>query len=97
LQRCSGAAADGDDEDIALETCEVRCSSAEKDRFIVGQPGKNVYGSSYHVREPETRTIAMTFPDFVECLQKWKASEKVFLQVRDRQLIRRDRDRRCLN
>ena len=79
MQKCSGDAAN--DEGNA-KLCYVSCSSAEKDRFFLGQPAKNVYGSGYHVREPETRTIQMTFADFTECLLKWHASEKVFLKVR---------------
>lgn len=34
----------------------------------------------YHVREPETQALDMSFPDFVQCSQQWRA-RRLFLRV----------------
>lgn len=55
-------------------------SSGKKNRFILGDLSKNIYGTNYHVREPETRAMSLTMPDFQECFTKW-TTERVFLKV----------------
>ncbi|UPR02111.1 JmjC domain-containing protein [Chloropicon primus] len=62
-------AAAGDEEDV-----EVLCSMDGANRFVRLDGGKNVYGSFYHVREPETIGLGdvTTFGEFVDCAKKWK-------------------------
>lgn len=59
----------------------VFCSDAKRNAFLLGDASRNAYGSHYHVREPETQLLRMTFPGFVESLQAWQ-SRRLLLQVR---------------
>jgi hypothetical protein len=41
---------------------------------------KNQPGSYYHLRKPETSTLAMSFPDWLAAWQSWQHS-RLLLQV----------------
>jgi hypothetical protein len=56
------------------------CSATNRNRFIECNAAKNVYGSMYHVREPETQLLHMSFPEFVNCAERWKM-RNIFLKV----------------
>ncbi|KAK9844525.1 hypothetical protein WJX74_003603 [Apatococcus lobatus] len=57
----------------------VFCSDAKRNAFLLGDSSQNAYGSDYHVREPETQLLHMTFPSFIESLKAWQ-SRKLLLQ-----------------
>ena len=59
----------------------VFCSDARRNAFLIGDLSRNVYGSHYHVREPETQRLTMTFPGFAQSLLAWQ-TRKLLLQVR---------------
>ena len=59
---------------------EVLCAEEESSAYLEHDPEKNVFGSYYHVREPKTRRLPMTFPDFAACLTTW-TSKKLLLKV----------------
>ncbi len=59
----------------------VLCSDSRRQRFYEYDELKNVYGCYYHVREPETQRLEMTFPEFVQCSQRWQA-RRLLLKVR---------------
>uniref|UniRef100_A0A1D1ZXM2 Cupin-like domain-containing protein n=1 Tax=Auxenochlorella protothecoides TaxID=3075 RepID=A0A1D1ZXM2_AUXPR len=42
-------------------------------RLLVCDAEKNIYGSHYHIREPESSTIKLTAAEFVQCARKWKS------------------------
>lgn len=50
---------------------EVLVSDAEKHRFLLYDGRKNLYGSIYHVREPETIHMNMSCEEYAECAKKW--------------------------
>ena len=56
------------------------CSTAAKSRFIAHDAERNLHGSCYHVREPETQRMDMPVHEFVECARTW-ASRRLFLKV----------------
>lgn len=58
----------------------VLCSPAESNRFISTDVSKNIPGSYYHVRKPETSTVQMTFTDWLGCWQSW-TTNRLLLQV----------------
>eukprot|EP00887_Chlorella_sp_A99_P002105 scaffold21.g2105.t1 len=58
----------------------VLCSGARRNRFLEYDDGKNGRASPYHVREPETQRLAMSFPDFAQCAARWQA-RRVFCKV----------------
>lgn len=58
----------------------VLCSPAESNRFISTDISKNIPGSYYHVRKPETSTVQMTFTDWLDCWQSW-TTNRLLLQV----------------
>ena len=64
-----------------LQPLTVLCSDSRRCRFVEYDDLKNVYGSYYHVREPETQRLEMTFPEFVQCTQRWQ-SRRLLLKVR---------------
>jgi hypothetical protein len=59
----------------------VLCSPAESNRFIAADSSKNLPGSYYHVRKPETSVLQMTFDDWLGCWQAW-STNRLLLQVR---------------
>lgn len=58
----------------------VLCSASQKNRFMECDDGKNVFGGLYHVREPESQRLSMTFHEFVQCAQRWQ-TRQVYLKV----------------
>lgn len=54
-----------------MENIQVMCSEPKRNRFIKADPIKNIYGSMYHVREPETRLLAMTISELIDCASTW--------------------------
>ena len=48
----------------APKNAQVLSADAAKARFLHLAPAKNVYGTMYHVREPETVALNMAYPDF---------------------------------
>ncbi|GAB4818813.1 hypothetical protein N2152v2_005859 [Parachlorella kessleri] len=77
LVRAATAAADSP----KLRPLTVLCSDARRCRFMEYEELKNVYGSYYHVREPETQRLEMTFPEFVQCTQRWQ-SRRLLLKAK---------------
>lgn len=70
----SAPAGDDDGEAAAPDPrVSVSCSMDKKNRFVHIDAGKNVYGSFYHVREPETIPLdsLTSFKDFADCAGKW--------------------------
>lgn len=65
---------------------DVLCSDERADAFLEHDSNKNVYGSFYHIREPSTRHLSMSFHDFAGCLTAW-TSKKLLVRVRHRQTI----------
>lgn len=61
---------------------DVLCSEAQKNRFFEFDNEKNIYGTGYYVREPETERIKMNYCDFVESSHAWKTRTLLF-SVRD--------------
>lgn len=59
----------------------VLCSPAGSNRFIAADCNKNLPGSYYHVRKPETSVLQMTFDDWLDCWQAW-STNRLLLQVR---------------
>lgn len=49
----------------------VLVSDAEKHRFFHFDGLKNLYGSIYHVREPETIRMNMSCEEYADCARKW--------------------------
>ena len=59
---------------------QVLCSDDTRHRFFEVDDAKNVYGTGYHLREPETQRLTMKLPEFAECAQTWQC-RRVFLKV----------------
>jgi len=60
---------------------DVRCADASSRAYLDADSTKNACGSHYHVREPATQHLNLTFKDFAECLASWKA-KKLLVRVR---------------
>jgi len=45
---------------------------SDKHRFIECDESKNIFGSDYYIREPETQSLDCTFYEFVQCARAWK-------------------------
>lgn len=58
----------------------VLCSPADHNRFMSADASKNIPGSYYHVRKPETSTVQLTFTDWLDCWQSW-TTNRLLLQV----------------
>lgn len=56
----------------------VLCSTQKHNSFIETDTAKNVFGSYYHVREPQTQELQMTFAEYAECAQKWTTRTVLF-------------------
>ena len=54
------------------------CSEAKRNAFLIGDLGRNAYGSNYHVREPETQRLPMAFPGFVDSIKAWQSRRLLF-------------------
>ena len=61
----------------------VLSSEEKSSAFVEHDETKNGFGSFYHVREPATQRLHLTFSDFIDCLSSWKA-RKAFVRVRKR-------------
>lgn len=59
---------------------EVLCSLQKHNAFIDTATGKNIFGSYYHVREPQTQKLLMTFGEYAQCAKQW-TSKKVMFKV----------------
>ncbi|BDA49058.1 probable hypoxia-inducible factor 1-alpha inhibitor [Coccomyxa sp. Obi] len=59
---------------------EVLSSEEKSSAFVEHDESKNAFGSFYHVREPATQRLHMTFSDFIDCLSTWKA-RKAFVRT----------------
>ena len=64
-----------------LRKVDVLCAEERSSAYLDHDSEKNIYGSFYHVREPKTRKLPMTVPEFVGCLTSW-SSKKLLLKVR---------------
>ena len=58
------------------------CAEERSSAYLEHDLDKNIFGSFYHVREPKTRRLPMTVPDFAVCLTSW-TSKKLLLKVCD--------------
>ena len=58
----------------------VLANDSHLDRFVPCDDAKNVYGSFYHVREPETQRMEMSVADFAQCATTW-TTRKLYLDV----------------
>jgi len=56
----------------------VMVNEADADRFVDYDASKNVFGSFYHIREPETGRMEMDIPEFVTCANTWTARKLYF-------------------
>ena len=65
---------------------KILCSDAVRNRFIEGDQSKNVFGSHYHVRECQTQTLRMAFPEFAQCAQRW-TSRLLFFKARVHEIL----------
>ena len=59
---------------------DVLCAEERSSAYLDHDLEKNIFGSIYHVREPKTRRLPMTVPDFTVCLTSW-TSKKLLLKV----------------
>ena len=59
---------------------DVLCAEERSSAYLNHDLDKNIFGSFYHVREPKTRRLPMTVPDFAVCLKTW-TSKKLLLKV----------------
>ena len=64
----------------AQRKVKVLCAEEKSSAYLEHDPEKNVFGSYCHVREPKTRRLPMTFPDFAACLSTWTL-KKLLLKV----------------
>ena len=58
----------------------VLCSDALRQSFMECDQSKNDPSSFYYVREPDTRVLDMTFPEFDNCIGQW-SHRRLCLQV----------------
>ena len=59
---------------------DVLCAEERSSAYLDHDVDKNIFGSFYHVREPKTRRLPLTVPDFAVCLKTW-TSKKLLLKV----------------
>lgn len=62
---------------------------SDKHRFIEHDESKNILGSDYYVREPETQSLDCTFDEFVQCARAWKDKSIYFESVLTKDSISR--------
>lgn len=63
-----------------IQLLPVLCTDSERHRFLVCSHTKNVFGSDYHVRVPESRSLSMPIAEIRHCVRTWTAS-RLLLQV----------------
>lgn len=56
----------------------VLCSTQKHNLFMETDTEKNVFGSYYHIREPQTQELQMTFAEYAECAKKWTTRKVLF-------------------
>lgn len=56
----------------------VRCSAQKANSFTFTNMDKNIFGSYYHIREPKTRQLQMTFREYAQCAKHWTTSKILF-------------------
>lgn len=56
----------------------VLCSDHNRNAFVRCIARNNIFGSYYHIREPETQQLQMQFCDFAACAAKWKSKTALF-------------------
>ena len=56
----------------------VLCSDHNRNAFIRCIDRNNIFGSYYHIREPETQQLQMQFYDYAECAAKWESKTALF-------------------
>ncbi|KAK9814645.1 hypothetical protein WJX72_009229 [[Myrmecia] bisecta] len=61
------------------KTWRILCSKGTRHAFLEYDASKNIYGSEYHVREPETQRLEMGFWEFAQCARNW-TTRKVFFK-----------------
>lgn len=65
----------------------ILCSDALRQSFMECDQSKNDPSSCYHVREPDTRALDMTFPEFENCIRQW-SRRRLCLQVSRKASVR---------
>ena len=56
----------------------VFCSAQKHKLFIETDMNSNVFGSYYHIREPQTQSLQMTFAEYADCTRTWTAKKVLF-------------------
>lgn len=56
----------------------VFCSTQKHNLFIETDTDINVFGSYYHIREPQTQKLQMTFAEYAACAKTWTAKKVLF-------------------
>ena len=56
----------------------VLCSAQKHNLFIETDLDKNVFGSYYHIREPQTQQLHMTFAEYAQCATTWTTKKVMF-------------------
>ena len=56
----------------------VFCSDQKHNLFIETDTDKNIFGSYYHIREPQTQMLQMTFAEYADCTRTWTARKVLF-------------------
>ena len=59
-------------------TWTVFCSAQKHNTFVETDPDKNAFGSYYHIREPQTQALQMTFAEYADCAKTWTAKKVLF-------------------
>ncbi len=71
-------------QETAIASCKeplaVLCSASGLNRFLECDDGKNVFGSHYYVREPESQRLSMPLHEFAQCAARWQ-TRQVYLKV----------------
>ncbi|KAL3143189.1 hypothetical protein ABBQ38_002046 [Trebouxia sp. C0009 RCD-2024] len=56
----------------------VLCSTQKHNLFIETDLDKNVFGSYYHIREPQNQQLQMTFAEYAQCAKTWTTKKVCF-------------------
>ena len=56
----------------------VLCSSQTHNCFTSTDMDKNTFGSYYHIREPQTRNLQMSFKEYAQCAKHWTINKVLF-------------------
>ena len=57
---------------------EILCSLQNHNAFIETATCNNIFGSYYHVREPQTQKLSMTFGEYAHCAKQWTSKKLIF-------------------